>query len=245
MKNIILIFFLSLLLINCSKPGQCIESSGNEISKEYNLPNFSKIKVYKGINLVITQGAVQKIEVKTGENLIGNIDVQVIDNTLIVKDNTTCNWVREYGQTTVYVTTSTLTDIICKTEKLISSNGILKFPNLRVESIDLFDGAGTGDFNLQIDNNVFIIESNNVSNFYISGKTKDFTANFYEGNGRIEAANFICDNLMVFHRGSNDMIVNPSIKMSGKMYSTGNIQCKNHSVINDIIALYQGQVIFN
>ena len=110
---------------------------------------------------------------------------------------------------------------------------------------DLTEGAGTGDFNLQIDNNVFIIESNNVSNFYISGKTKDFTANFYEGNGRIEAANFICDNLMVFHRGSNDMIVNPSIKMSGKMYSTGNIQCKNHSVINDIIALYQGQVIFN
>ena len=177
--------------------------------------------------------------------LIDNIDVQVVDNTLIVKDNTTCNWVREYGQTTVYVTTPTLTDVISKTEKLISSNGVLKFPYLRVDSIDLTEGAGTGDFNLQIDNDIFIIESNNVSNFYISGRTKDFTANFYEGNGRIEAANFICDNLMVFHRGSNDMIVNPTVKMSGKMYSTGNIQCKNHSVINDIIALYQGQVIFN
>ncbi|MBC7641967.1 MAG: DUF2807 domain-containing protein [Flavobacterium sp.] len=245
MKKILLLIFSAIILISCSKPGQCIESSGNDITKEYSLPSFNKIKVYNGINLVISQGAVQKIEIKTGENLIGNIDVTVTDNMLIVKDNTTCNWVREYGQTTVYVTTPTLTDIICKTEKLISSNGLLKFPSLRLEAIDLTDGAGTGDFNLQIDNDVFLIESNNVSNFYISGKTKDFTANFYEGNGRIEAANLKCNNLMVFHRGSNDMIVNPQIKMSGKMYSTGNIQCRNYLVINEILALYQGQVIFN
>ena len=245
MKKILLLLFSITIVIGCSKPGQCIESSGNEITKEYSLPSFNKIKVYKGINLIISQGAVQKIEIKTGENLISNIAVSVTDNVLVVKDNTTCNWVREYGQTTVYVTTPILTDIICKTEKLISSNGILKFPSLRLEAIDLFDGAGTGDFNLQIDNDIFLIESNNVSNFYISGKTKDFTANFYEGNGRIEAANLKCNNLMVFHRGSNDMIVNPQIKMSGKMYSTGNIQCRNYLVINEILALYQGQVIFN
>ncbi len=232
-------------MFGCAKPSECIESAGNEISKEFVVTSFDKIKVYKGINLVITQGNIQKIEVKTGENLISDIDAKVEDNMLILKDNTTCNWVREYGQTTIYVTTPTLTDIFCKTEKTISSNGILTFPIIRLNAVDLVDGPATGDFKLQIDNNQLVIETNNVANFYISGKTKDFQANFYEGNGRIEAANLLADYVNVFHRGSNDMILNPQIKMTGKMVSTGNIICKNPNVINEVIALFQGQVFFN
>jgi Putative auto-transporter adhesin, head GIN domain len=243
MKKIALLFLI--LIFGCSKPSECIESTGNIISKEFPAASFDKIKVFRGISLVITQGNTQKIEVKTGENLMPDIDVKVEDNTLILKDNTTCNWVRDYGQTTIYVTTPTLTDIICKTEKPISSNGILTFPILRFNSIDLTEGGGIGDFNFQIDNNQLVIESNNASNFYVAGKTKDFQANFYEGNGRIEAANLFADNINVFHRGSNDMILNPQIKMTGKMYSTGDIICKNPNVINEVIALFQGRVIFN
>ena len=232
-------------MIGCAKPSQCIESTGAIITKEFTVGSFDKIKVFRGISLVISQGNIQKIEVKTGENLIPDIDVKVDNSMLILKDNTTCNWVRDYGQTTVYVTTPTLTDVICKTEKSISSNGILTFPILRFNSIDLTEGGGVGDFNFQIDNNQLVIESNNASNFYISGKTKDFQANFYEGNGRIEAGNLLAKNINVFHRGSNDMILNPQIKMTGKIYSTGDIICKNPNVINEVIALFQGRVIFN
>lgn len=243
MKKIIILFLI--FVLGCSKPSDCIESAGNEVTKEYSVANFDKIKVYKGLNLIITQGKTQKIEVKTGENLIDNIEIKIEDGFLILKDNSSCNWVREYGQTKIFVTTPTLTDIICKTEKTISSNGILTFPILRLNATDLSDGAATGDFNLKIDNNQLVIESNNVANFYISGKTKDFLASFYEGNGRIEAANLLADSINVFHRGSNDMVLNPQIKMTGKMVSTGNIICKNPNVINEVVSLFQGQVLFN
>lgn len=243
MKKIIILFLI--FVLGCSKPSDCIESAGNEVVKDFSVASFDKIKIYKGINLIITQGNIQKIEVKTGENLMSDIDIKVEDNMLILKDNTTCNWVREYGQTTIYVTTPTLTDIFCKTEKTISSNGILTFPIIRLNAIDLTDGPATGDFKLQIENNQLVIETNNIANFYISGKTKDFQANFYEGNGRIEAANLLADNINVFHRGSNDMILNPQIKMTGKMVSTGNIICKNPNVINEVVALFNGKVIFN
>ena len=233
------------MIIGCAKPSQCIESTGVIINKDFEVSNFDKIKVFRGISLVISQGNIQKITVQTGENLMSDIDVKVEDNILILKDNTTCNWVRDYGQTTVFVTTSTLTDVICKTEKTISSNGILTFPILRLNSIDLTEGGGVGDFNFQIDNSQLVIESNNASNFYISGKTSDFLANFYEGNGRIESANLLAKNINVFHRGSNDMILNPLIKMTGKIFSTGDVICKNPNVINEVIALFQGRVIFN
>lgn len=243
MKKITILFLI--LIFGCSKPSDCIESAGNEVKKEFSVASFDKIKVYKGLNLVITQGTTQKIEVQTGENLIDNIEVKIENGFLILKDNSSCNWVREYGQTTIFVTTPTLSDIICKTEKTISSNGILTFPILRLNATDLIDGAATGDFNLQIDNNQLVIETNNVANFYISGKTKDFQANFYEGNGRIEAANLLADNINVFHRGSNDMVLNPQKKITGKMVSTGNIICKNPNVINEVVALFDGKVIFN
>ena len=243
MKKIIILF--SIIILGCSKPSDCIESAGKETTKEFSVAAFDKIKVFKGINLVITQGPIRKIEVKTGENLIDNIDVKIEDGFLILKDNTTCNWVREYGQTTIFVTTPTLTDIVCKTEKTISSNGILTFPILRLNAVDLTEGASTGDFRIQVDNNQLVVDSNNIANFYISGKTNEFLANFYEGNGRIEAANFLANNINVFHRGTNDMILNPQIKMTGKMVSTGNIICKNPNVINEVISLFDGKVIFN
>ena len=50
---------------SCSKPGQCIESTGEIISKEFNVASFDKIKVFRGISCVVSQGNIQKIEVKT------------------------------------------------------------------------------------------------------------------------------------------------------------------------------------
>lgn len=232
-------------MLSCSKPSDCIESSGNEISKEFAVADFDKIKVFKGINLIITQGLIQKVEVKTGENLMHNIEIKSENGFLVCKDLSTCNWVREYGQTTVFVTSPNLTDLVCKTEKTISSNGILTYPILRLNAIDLTEGSATGDFRMQIDNNQLVIESNNVANFYISGKTNELLANFYEGAGRIEAANLLAQNIEVFHRGTNDMILNPQIKMKGKIVSTGNIIAKNNSFINEVVALFDGKLLFD
>ena len=120
---------LFFLISGCSATDDCVKSSGEMISKEIEVPDFDKIIVYNGISLVITQGENYKIELKTGSNLIDDITINVSDGILFLKDNTTCNWVRDYGQTTVYVTTPNLTEIYSKTEKTISSNGILKFPS--------------------------------------------------------------------------------------------------------------------
>ncbi len=236
--------FIGILIISCSKPSDCIESTGEIITKtvDVSATAFTKIKFYKGISVILTQGLVPKVEIKTGENLISDIEVRVSDNMLIIKDNTACNWVREYGQTVVYITASNITDIISKSEKGITSNGLLTYPNLRLESMDISDGAGTGDFDLQINNNQLIIESNNVANFHISGQTIDFSVNFYEGNGRIEAANFLAQNIKLFHRGSNDMILNPQAKIAGEMFSTGDVLCKGRPAINAVVSHYIGKL---
>jgi hypothetical protein len=245
MKKIILLVALFFISISCSKPSECIEATGSLITKDFTVVDFDKIIVHQGISLVVTEGPIYKVEVQTGENLMPNIQATVSDGLLTLKDNTTCNWVRDYGNTVVFVTAPNITEINSKTERTITSNGILTYPVLSLIAMDLSDGAGTGDFNIQVNNSQLVIENNNVSRYNISGRTDNLSVNFYNGNGRFNGDNLGAKNIIVYHRGSNDMVVDPTESITGKMVSTGNVILKNNPPIVDVQQLYHGRVIYN
>lgn len=236
------------LLMACEKPSDCVESSGAIVTKEVTVQPFKKIKVYRGIEVVITQGTDYKVEIVAGENFIGNVEVIQNDDQLIFKDESSCNWVRAYGMTKILVTTPTLEEVYSKTDRNISSNGVLTFPSLTFTAFDKDAdgeaGAGTGDFILNIDNESLTIYNNNVSRFYLSGQTNSGSFNFYFGDGRIEAEQLTIQNLYVYHRGSNDMIVRPIQSLTGTLNSTGNVILKNVPPLVEVAELYQGKVMY-
>jgi len=245
LKKIIFLTGFLFFVLGCSKPSECIETTGAIITRDFSVNAFNKIIVYPGISLVITQGPVASVLVQTGENLIANIEVKVENGLLSIKDNTSCNWVRDYGITTVLVTSPNLTEITSKTEKNITSNGVLTYPILSLISTDLSDGAGTGDFYLNINNSQLVIENNNVSRYFILGSTNSLKVNFYEGNGCFIGDNLSAKEVEIFHRGTNDIVVKPLEKITGKLYSTGNLILKNTPPIVDVQQYYQGRVIYN
>ncbi len=249
MKKYFYILGLLLLFISCEKPSECIESTGSTVKKTFSVNPFARIKVYRGIAVVITQGTDYKVEVQSGSNIIDNIAINQEGDQLIFKDNTSCNWLRDYGQTTVFITTPTLSEIYSKTDRDISSNGVLTFPKIRLFALNV-DGdgenaAGTGDFHLMINNSQLEIQNNDVARFYISGTTTDAVLDFWAGDGRIEAGDLIAQTIEVYHRGSNDMIVKPLQSITGKMVSTGDIILKNNPPIVNVEQLYMGHVIYN
>jgi hypothetical protein len=248
-KHFYILFILFWVLNSCEKPSDCVESSGEFITKEIQVQSFKNIKVYKGIEVIITQGNETKVEILAGENFIDNVEVVQNGDQLIFRDQTSCNWVREYGQTKIYITTPTLENVYSKTDRNISSNGVLTFPTLRLISLDKDadgeNGAGTGDFFVNVNNSQLVVQSNNVSRFYLSGQTNQALLSFYFGDGRIEAQNLIANEVKVFHRGSNDMIVFPVENLTGDLYSTGNLISKNQPTNpNTVVRHYQGQLIF-
>lgn len=248
MKKFSLLIVLFWIVNACEKPSDCVESTGNIITKEVAVQAFKKIKVYRGIEVVITQGLEHKVEIVAGENFIGNVQVIQNGDQLIFKDDSSCNWVRSYGTIKILVTTPTLEEVYSKTDRNISSNGVLTFPILRLKAFDKDgdgeSGAGTGDFHIAVNNGQLVIENNNVSRYYISGETEEGLFNFYFGDGRIEAENLMAQNIKVFHRGSNDMTVKPIQSITGTMNSTGNIILKNVPPVVNVAELYQGNVIY-
>lgn len=232
-------------IIACENTTDCISSTGDLITKEISVTSFSKVRVYKGIELILKQGDIYSCKIQTGENLIDNIEVLQEGQTLILRDKSTCNWVREYGQTKIIIVAPNLEEIHSFTEKNISSEGVLTYPILRLFTLDTEDEVGTNDFHIQIDNDQLFVESNTLARYYISGKTQVANLNFYEGNGRIEAQYLLAKKIVVYHRGSNDMLVYPIESIEGKLLNVGNLVLKNTPPILNVQTFFQGQVLFD
>jgi uncharacterized pyridoxamine 5'-phosphate oxidase family protein len=249
MKKVVLFLVLISVFNSCEKPSDCVESSGTKVLKDVAVLPFKRIKVYRGIEVVITQGSETKVQIEAGANFIDNVEVNQYGDQLVFKDETSCNWVRAYGKTRILITTPTLEEIYSKTDRNISSNGVLTFGNLTLTSFDKDadgeSGAGTGDFILALNSTgTLSINNNNVSRFYLSGQIMNANFNFYFGDGRIEAPTLIAQNITVYHRGSNDMIVNPIQSVTGLLNSTGNLVLKNVPPIVDVQTLFYGSVVY-
>jgi hypothetical protein len=229
---------------SCGLSEDCFKGNGTPIIQTFPFENFTKIKVHDGIGLVVKEGPNYEVKIAAPRSILENIEVKLAGNMLVVKDRSTCNIARDYGQTVVYVTTPFLEEIHSKTEQDILSDGVLTFPELKLYSVDISDGAGTGDFRLKLDTQLLYIESNNVSNFYVSGQTNQLIVFFSWGNGIFNGGSLIADHINVYHRGSNDIALYPTQSVSGDIFSTGNVVLKNRSILPpNVIQHFTGRLI--
>lgn len=248
MKQALYIVMIT-ILFGCSGENvpDCFQTAGTIIQKEISVSEFNRILINRDIELIIKQTDNYSLVIETGENLLADVEAEVIDNQLIIKNNNTCNYVRDFGITKVYVTAPNLTEIRTSTQYDISSDGVLIYPDLDLISEDFTEDTEftVGDFRLNLDSENLRIVSNNISFFYISGRTTNLFVGFFAGTGRFEGENLIADNVSISHRGSNDMIVNPQLSLTGVLRGTGNLISKNQPSTIDIEELYTGRLIFD
>lgn len=241
-----LYIILLIFTTSCGISEDCFKGNGNKVIQNYSFENFTKIKVFEGIGLVVKEGSNYGVSVETNSTIIDDLEFKLEGNMLVLKDNSTCNIARDYGQTTVYVTAPNLTEIHSKTDQDIRSDGVLNYADLKLFSIDISDGAGTGDFRLTLNCTNFYVESNNVSNFYITGQTENLHVFFSWGNGIFYGENLIANAITFYHRGSNDVILFPINSISGEIYSTGNVVLKNNPNLPPaVIQHFRGRLIMN
>ena len=234
------------LATSCGISEDCFKGNGNQVIQLFPLENFTKIKVYDGVELVIKEGANYEVKVITSENILDNLEVRLQGNMLVVKDNSTCNIARDYGLTTVYVTAPNITEIHSKTDQDIRSDGVLNYSDLKLISIDLSDGAGTGDFRLSLNTIHLYVESNNVSNFYLTGQSQNLHVFFSWGNGIFYGENLIVNIITIYHRGSNNIFLFPINSIEGNIYATGNVVLKNNPIVSpNVIQHFTGRLILD
>lgn len=243
----ILFTFLSILILSCNSEegSDCFKKQGEKITEVVSVENFSKINISKGIELIVKQSDEQIITITAGKNLIHDINFEVVDGELFVTDKNGCDMFRNLSIVKVYVSTPVLEKIYSASQFSIKSDGVLRFPNLTLESGIVSEDVPSSVFEMEIENESVTVNDNVSSVFKLKGTTNQLTVNFWGSNGRLEAENLISKEINVFHRSTNDMILFPTEKVSGTLYSTGNLVLKNTPPIVEVEMLYSGQVLYN
>jgi hypothetical protein len=247
MKKSIYIIFAFLISCNGEKAPDCFQAEGETIQEVFAVPFFSEIRIEDDVSLLIKQGDTQEVIIETGDNLLNDVSVEVIDEILVIKDNNRCNFVRDYGITKAIVTTPDLKEIRNSSEFDVVGVGVLNFPFLRLVSNTtdgIEDSRKSGDFTITVYCNDFRIEANGFSGFYIDGFSEKATFAFEDEVPRLEAENLVVNDLYVFQRSANKMIVNPINRIRGVIRGTGDVICVNRPPIIDVEEFYTGRLIF-
>jgi len=249
MKKIIYITFFALLLHSCNGENipDCFQNAGDIIEKDFDVEVFTKITAFQRVELIVTDAPVQSVTVQTGEYLMNDIEVRVVDGRLELYNNNACNLTRDYGLTKVFVSAPNITEIRNASGLPVRSQGVLAYNNLSLvsEDFNVEDTVNTdGDFIVEVDCNSMNIAVNNLSSVFVSGETENIFIGYFSGDARFEGRNLIAQNVTIFQRSSNDMIINAQLSLSGEIRSTGDVILVNTPAVVEVEEFYTGQLIF-
>lgn len=243
--------FIILLLLHfgCDSPStpDCFRKAGNIIQEEIELPEFTKITIEDDISLVIRQGETQRVFIESGENLIDDVSAIVEGETLRVRNYASCELVRGYGITRVIVTSPNITRIRNSSAFDVFGDGVLSYPRLVLVSnttAGVDNPKKSGDFRLTIACEKFDVQANGQSAFYIDGFAIKATLAFEDEAPRFEGENLKVNELVVFQRSANKMIVNPQESITGKIFATGDIISVNRPLVVDVEEFFTGRLVF-
>lgn len=247
-RKLVLYLCLVFVLGSCNSedaPG-CIQTKGKEISTEIDLPSFEKIAIKSNVKLYLTYSEKQAVRLETGENLVEDVKFAVQGDQLLITNEHTCNFFRDYETVKVFVSLPELTELRNGSPYEIESTNLLHYPDITLisENDQEADYYNDGDFKLQLNADKISIVNNGFSNYFLSGATNTLKVGFYNGGGRLEAENLIAKNVRIYHRGTNKIIVNPRQSLTGELVGTGDLIAVNHPAIVEVEELYTGRLIF-
>ncbi|WAC01528.1 DUF2807 domain-containing protein [Lacinutrix neustonica] len=101
-----------------------------------------------------------------------------------------------------------------------------------------------GLFVLQVNCERLNVTINNLSTCFIEGNVENLKLQFFSGDARFEGRNLLAQNINIFHRGSNDIIINPQVSLVADLVGTGDVIVVNRPPVLDIQEQYTGRVIF-
>ncbi len=249
LKNIRIVF-VSIFVAACNSEtaSDCFQRAGDIVADELVVADFNQITVFENVAMILKQGPETKVVVETGKNLRNQVDVSVENGRLLLRDTNTCNFVRDYGLTKVYVTAPNITEIKSSTGLPIKSEGVLNYRSLALIS-ESFNNPeaktkdGSFDLNLNVQSLTIVV--NGLAYFKLNGTADFFRITVAAGDSRIEAGLLEAQVVNFDHRGSNDLFVNPRDEIIGRIRGTGNVHVRNQPPMVDVQELYKGKLIFN
>jgi hypothetical protein len=208
------------LISGCAKDGGvCVSTTGQITQQKRNLPYFNQIDLRDNVSLIISNDTGNQVLVEAGQNIIDGVKTEVADGQLIISNNNTCNWLRDYNKPlNVYISGNKIWKITYNSSGDIVSNGTLKLDSINLQ---VWGGCGTIDLSLDIWQGSFSLNLGTVDLRLhgISAITTVYTADY----GLYDARDMETGYTYITNKGSNDCYVKASNFLDANISSIGNI----------------------
>jgi hypothetical protein len=244
----IIVIIVSIISCDTEDTLTCLKTTGEIVTQEYDLADFDSITIFERAQLIVTDDPDISVRLETGENLLEDFEILIEDNTLKISNTASCNIIRDYDTSKVYVSHPDLKQIRNSSGQTVEAEGILTWNSLRLVSDDLIEEDfyhKDGDFNLSLDAENVLLQCNGLSNFFINGSVTNLTINLLDGDSRLPLEDLDVQNVSIFHRGTNDVILAPQLSIVGELRSTGNLILKNTPPVVEVESFFTGEVIID
>lgn len=230
MKQQLHITFILLILLSglqaCKKPG-CFDEAGSVTTVERKGASFHQIDLFDHVNLILTQDSVEKITVEAGSNLQPNISTEISNGILTIKNNTTCNWLRDPSEKiNVYVSFKNLS--------LINYNGsgnITATDTLKLQRLGIYSEIGAGNVDLTLDaQQFFSYIYNENADFTIRGKA-DQCHTYTSSRATIDFSNLVVRYYNMGYGALKDTYIHVTEQIDLEIYYKGHVYYKGNPSI--------------
>ncbi len=201
-----------LLFLSCSKD-DTLRGSGNIISESREVANFTEVYNPTSVNMVITEGSTQQVELSADDNVISSIKIIVENGTLKI-DLSKSNYVDA---------TITFSVTIPNLEALKNTGS----GNMTVSGFDGLTGM--------------VIHNEGSGNVSFTGSGTSLTLK-NSGSGSFQGFNFITEDCTVANSGSGNCEINCTDALSGSNSGSGSIFYKG-TTTTDITNTGSGEVV--
>lgn len=236
MKTQIFLILIGMAILSCSCADiSTVTGNGHTTITKRTVPSYKGISISGGIDLYITQGDSEKVEVGVDENLQSMIKTEVNDGILNVYPSRGILF--KMSKVKVNVTVKNLSKISCSGGSDAFTTNMLSVPELSVEA------SGGSDIKLSVKTQKFNGNANGGSDIYLKGATKFFDCSA-SGGSDIHAKELMVESAKVDASGGSDVHLHITKQLDANasggsdVYYSGNPQFKNveKSGGSDVIA---------
>ena len=194
----------------------CINGEGETITEELVLNDFSKIKLKISADVYVTQGDVQKVEVKGQQNIIHQLDLDVNGETWEIEFD---DCVRNYNDLKIYITIPEIKELNISGSGLIYGENDFTVGDLRLRI------SGSGDIDLIVDANDIDSKISGSGKIKMGGTTNRFKLAI-SGSGDYRAFDLDSEDGEIEISGSGDAEVNVSDELDIEISGSGDVYYK-------------------
>ena len=207
----VVLFFIPSCIVVIN--GKSVQGSGNIVTQEREVAEFSKVHLKGSGKVILTQGERQSLEIKTDDNIMPLIETDVSGSRLNISHG---NHRLRPTFFEVYITIQQLKGVGISGSGDIVGNDLFVTDTLNVEI------SGSGDMDLEVETELLENKISGSGSLQLSGKAEEYTISV-SGSGKINAFEMDAKHVAVRVSGSGDCRISASESLEARISGSGDV----------------------